>query len=387
MSDTTTPNYGFTLPSIGASQDTWGNKLNANWTEADSVIYSLASGYLPISGGVLSGNLSISPPSGYAFLDLNKPAGTTACANQIGGTTAGTARWLMHLGTAEAESGTNAGSNLGIYRYDDLGNYLGNPLSISRATGNVAIAQALSVGGVLSALSLSVGGGATVGGTLNVPGSRIVSSGANNNPAIAIWNTSVSWAGGWFVQAAGALQFGPCDGSGNPLAVWGYLSSTSWGFNTATVSITVNNGANTMCYGDATDFNVPGQAWKPGGGVWASASDARIKTVLGDYASGLDAILALRPVRYTLKGNWRPHGDDDPARRSAMAPGTTFVGLVAQEAETAMPEMIGRIDAVVDGAAVSDLRTLDMTALPLALVNAVKQLAARVAALEAQPRA
>ncbi len=383
MSDTTTPNYGFTLPSIGASQDTWGNKLNANWAEADSVIYSLASGYLPISGGTLSGNLSISPPSGYATIELNKPAGTTGNGSQIGGTTANALRWLVQMGTPEAESGTNAGSNFGIFRYDDLGNYLGSPLGINRATGNVSIAQNLTAGSLTVNGALSSAGGATVGGTLNVPGSRIVSSGANNNPAIAIWNTSVGWAGGWFVQAAGALQFGPCDGSGNPLAVWGYLSQTSWGFNTATVSITVNNGANTMCYGDANDFNVPGQAWKPGGGVWASASDARIKTVLGDYASGLDAILALRPVRYTLKGNWRPHGDDDPARRAAVAPGTTFVGLVAQEAEAAMPEMVGRIDAVVDGAAVSDLRTLDMTALPLALVNAVKQLAARVAALEA----
>ena len=382
MSDTTTPNYGFTLPSIGASQDTWGNKLNANWAEADSVIYSLASGYLPISGGVLSGNINIAPPTGYATLGLNKPAGTTGNGSQIAGTTANALRWLVQMGTPEAENGSNAGSNFGIFRYDDGGNYLGEPLYINRATGNVAIAQALSVGGGLSAGSTSVGP-ATVSGSLNVPGSRIISSGPNNNPSVAIWNSSVNWAGGWWVAAAGALQFGTTDAGGSPNFEFGYLSQTSLGFTAGTISIAVNNGANTMCYGDATDFNVPGQAWKPGGGVWASASDARIKTVLGDYASGLDAILALRPVRYTLKGNWRPHGDDDPARRSAMAPGTTFVGLVAQEAETAMPEMIGRIDAVVDGAAVSDLRTLDMTALPLALVNAVKQLAARVAALEA----
>lgn len=35
MADTTTPTYSFTLPEIGASEDTWGTKLNANWTALD----------------------------------------------------------------------------------------------------------------------------------------------------------------------------------------------------------------------------------------------------------------------------------------------------------------------------------------------------------------
>ena len=60
MSDTTTPNYGFDLPAVGASQDTWGGKLNANWTLADSAIHGLASGYLPLTGGgTISGSLAV----------------------------------------------------------------------------------------------------------------------------------------------------------------------------------------------------------------------------------------------------------------------------------------------------------------------------------------
>ena len=59
MSGTTTPNYGFTLPTISGNQDTWGNLLNANWTAADSAIHTLASGYLPAGGGTITGNLAV----------------------------------------------------------------------------------------------------------------------------------------------------------------------------------------------------------------------------------------------------------------------------------------------------------------------------------------
>ena len=61
MSGSTTPNYNFNLPTIGGSQDSWGNALNANWTALDGIINTFAqgSGFLPTTGGVISGNLTI----------------------------------------------------------------------------------------------------------------------------------------------------------------------------------------------------------------------------------------------------------------------------------------------------------------------------------------
>lgn len=43
MADGTTTNYGFTLPEVGASEDTWGTKLNQNWTDLDADLASLQS--------------------------------------------------------------------------------------------------------------------------------------------------------------------------------------------------------------------------------------------------------------------------------------------------------------------------------------------------------
>lgn len=61
-----------------------------------------------------------------------------------------------------------------------------------------------------------------------------------------------------------------------------------------------------------------------------------------------------------------------------------FIGLVAQDVETIMPEMIVINPGMIDGVLVSDLRDIDSSALTYALINAVKELNAKIEALEAQ---
>ena len=125
------------------------------------------------------------------------------------------------------------------------------------------------------------------------------------------------------------------------------------------------------------------------------------RTYLGEYTGGLDEILALHPKRYTYKGN-DTRADEQPKNlpqldedgvvskekdtRSVTVPygnsphyqaateGREFIGLIAQDAEPVMPEMVKQGPGTIDGQAVSDLRVLDPNALVYALINAVKDI-------------
>ena len=155
----------------------------------------------------------------------------------------------------------------------------------------------------------------------------------------------------------------------------------------------------------APNVTVTGNGFKPGGGVWADSSDARIKTVDSDYTTGLEAIKGLHPVRYTFKGNDTGEQPNNETITGAQAPeakqaatvpypnsphyqaaldGTEFVGFIAQEVEAAMPRMVTQTTGYIDGVEVADLRALDTSELIFALVNACKEMAARIEALEAR---
>jgi Collagen triple helix repeat (20 copies)/Chaperone of endosialidase len=144
--------------------------------------------------------------------------------------------------------------------------------------------------------------------------------------------------------------------------------------------------------GNFTYAGGSGVAFKTGGGSWTAPSDARIKTVLGEYASGLAEVIALRPVRYVYKGNDQDNAADAPSPHAKVAEaGTEFIGLIAQQAEVSMPELVTQGPGWIDGVAVPDMRHLDPSALVFALVNALRELAAqvsplvdRIAALEAR---
>jgi len=122
---------------------------------------------------------------------------------------------------------------------------------------------------------------------------------------------------------------------------------------------------------------------KASGTTWSNPSDARMKRNVVDYTRGLDAICQLRPVAFEFNGAY-----------GGVDTGETCYGYIAQEVEPIMPECVRDTlwtppppatltDADATPLPAVTLKTLDQSNMLLALVNAVRELAARVATLEA----
>jgi hypothetical protein len=99
---------------------------------------SAGTGFLPLSGGTLSGNLTIAP-AGDANLILNKSG--SGHSNDIFSYTAGSPRWLFQFGNSTAEGSSNTGSDFVLARYDNSGNYLDAPLIVQRGDGRATVTQ------------------------------------------------------------------------------------------------------------------------------------------------------------------------------------------------------------------------------------------------------
>jgi hypothetical protein len=114
-------------------------------------------------------------------------------------------------------------------------------------------------------------------------------------------------------------------------------------------------------------------AAKPSTNTWTIASDARIKTETGEYTKGLDAVLALRPVTYRYNG-----------KAGMIDDGEDKISIIAQEAITAFPECVGSYMVKLEEDDEEETEVLNWNghALTFALVNSIKELAARLEALE-----
>jgi hypothetical protein len=108
---------------------------------------------------------------------------------------------------------------------------------------------------------------------------------------------------------------------------------------------------------------------KSTGTTWSNPSDIRLKKDIAPYAHGLADILQLEPISYTLK-----------------ATDQQTCGLDAEQVRAVFPECVGttRMKLQPEDEEETEVLTLDIHPILIALINANKELAAKVAALEAR---
>ncbi len=120
-------------------------------------------------------------------------------------------------------------------------------------------------------------------------------------------------------------------------------------------------------------------AAKPSSSTWTIASDRRLKTDIEPFTDGLDAVLQINPVWYRYNGI------------AGMPTDTRNIGIIAQEIQEVCPYTVGAVDLVLDpndhenpNPETGEFLDYDANALFYLTINAVKELNAKIEALEAE---
>jgi hypothetical protein len=260
---------------------------------------------------------------------------------------------------------------------------------------------------------LTVWPNTTVNGNLTVNGNQVTINGSGN-PVLWITNTG-NGQGAGFWNGSAQLAVGNAYGS-TPFTAWdlntgscydNYQHVINFGGG---VGLTIQSPANADCKIQMNEgvpngggwgwqiscqgYSATGQFWiynvnnnfagiqiDDGAncynmfGTWNATSDARTKVVTGDYTSGLAQIQQLKPITFRYNGKANTFMD---------AANVVRIGLEAEAVQAVMPELTrtkkGRLNP--DDTEDSDILCISTSDLVFALINAVNELAAQLAALK-----
>lgn len=305
-------------------------------------------------------------------------------------------RWDIEA-NADAESGSNNGSNFIIERYSDAGGFIDTPLTISRATGAMLLPDPVTLDGVISGAhgqnfgvadspsvaSITVNGVATTARSLffTTSGSsrwQLDAVGAESGTAVGsdLFLGRYNNSGGLIdtpitiTRSTGLTTFADAVTHSSTTTLNGTVNGThgqnigtsdspqfaigtfTSGISAFGITVTSNGiavtGASTITTstGQALNVSTSGNAFSmffsdTGGtcrmgfasGGVTCPSDVRLKTNINSMPSVLDRIMQLRPVTF----NWRQSGE-------------TTDGLIAQDVQKVFPLVVhsGQGDAGPD---------------------------------------
>jgi hypothetical protein len=330
-----------------------------------------------ITGGVVNSNNNISAGGTILGNQVNSNGGMSVAGTLTAG--AATVANTITGGTVNSTGTITGGTVNSTGNMNAAGAITGVAVN---STGGMSVAGTLTAGAVVSNNNISAAGTLAAGianVTNTLTASHVTTNGITVFGTIDAYTVAVSGT-----VSANLLTANSISSNNNVNAALYNLRSAPFAFMDAAATYTQLSdpgAANITLYANGTNSyqNNEHLFQSRGGfssyaffrstgtynqsGSWAVISDDRLKRNVEAYTAGLDALLRLTPrsFEYTDAAPW---------------PGRSY-GLMASEVTDVVPEMVG--EAEFDGVSVQTLMPSHAIFL---LINACKELAARVAVLE-----